>query len=152
MEEAAAADGLGPLEAIRPPRLEDAGLEDSALPPEAIQEAFLKAASSVPSRVINPGDDDEEDGRCVEDPFPINGEVSDAPFATGEVPAKPRRGDAPEEGSLPPAGEDLGGGDGMGVVVGSDPGEVVGEHSSEEACVGEDVRRGRDELSPHPLR
>ncbi|KAI4324746.1 hypothetical protein MLD38_030203 [Melastoma candidum] len=35
---------------ILPPRLEDAGLEDCALPPESIQEAFMKAAFAVKSR------------------------------------------------------------------------------------------------------
>ncbi|CAL5443954.1 unnamed protein product [Camellia sinensis] len=48
------------LDKIRPPRLEDAGLEDSALPPESIHEAFLKAASAVGSRAasISSTDDD----------------------------------------------------------------------------------------------
>lgn len=63
MEETA--DGLEPLEAIRPPRLEDAGLEDCALPPEAIQEAFFRAANSVQSWVIAPDHDEEEHSGCL---------------------------------------------------------------------------------------
>ncbi|KAL7162458.1 hypothetical protein ACSBR2_042865 [Camellia fascicularis] len=39
----------GLLDKIRPPRLEDAGLEDSALPHESIRKAFLKVASTVSS-------------------------------------------------------------------------------------------------------
>ncbi|CAM8942164.1 unnamed protein product [Rhodiola kirilowii] len=38
------------LAEIRPPRIEDAGLEDCALPPDSIREAFLKAAAAVGSR------------------------------------------------------------------------------------------------------
>lgn len=53
-------------EAINPPRLEDAGLEDCALPLESILEAFSKAASlSAFSRFSDPLDDvsDEEGDR-----------------------------------------------------------------------------------------
>ncbi|KAA0050786.1 uncharacterized protein E5676_scaffold323G001030 [Cucumis melo var. makuwa] len=49
---------------ILPPRLEDAGLEDPALPPDSIREAFFKAASAVKSRataLLSPDDDDEDD-------------------------------------------------------------------------------------------
>ncbi|KAL8537608.1 hypothetical protein ACS0TY_012653 [Phlomoides rotata] len=42
---------------IKPPRLEDAGLEDCALPPESIREAFMKAASAVRSIVSDSGDE-----------------------------------------------------------------------------------------------
>lgn len=52
---------------IRPPRLEDAGLEDCALPPESIKEAFLKAASAVQSIISH--DEGEGEGRCVNDPW-----------------------------------------------------------------------------------
>ncbi|KAL9681083.1 hypothetical protein QQ045_012864 [Rhodiola kirilowii] len=38
------------LAEIRPPRIEDAGLEDCALSPNSIREAFLKAATAVGSR------------------------------------------------------------------------------------------------------
>ncbi|RLM79877.1 uncharacterized protein C2845_PM12G25640 [Panicum miliaceum] len=47
---------------IRPPRLEDAGLEDCALPPESIAEAFSLAAAAVSSRLARfPLSDDEEE-------------------------------------------------------------------------------------------
>lgn len=61
---------------IRPPRLEDAGLEDCALPPESIKAAFLKAASAVQS-IISHSSDDEDEGRCVNDPWPTFGDSSD---------------------------------------------------------------------------
>ncbi|KAG5523348.1 hypothetical protein RHGRI_035239 [Rhododendron griersonianum] len=65
MEATTAAEGL--LDQIRPPRLEDAGLEDCALPPDSIKEAFLKAAIAVGSRAASIFEKDE--GRCVEDPW-----------------------------------------------------------------------------------
>lgn len=52
---------LGEMLAIRPPRLEDAGLEDCALPPDAIREAFARAADSLKSRLTIASDDDESD-------------------------------------------------------------------------------------------
>ncbi|RLM84955.1 uncharacterized protein C2845_PM04G15060 [Panicum miliaceum] len=69
---------------IRPPRLEDAGLEDCALPPESIAEAFSLAAAAVSSRLArSPLSDDEEDeeyripatrgGGCVDDAGPARG-------------------------------------------------------------------------------
>ncbi|GAB2228107.1 hypothetical protein Droror1_Dr00009937 [Drosera rotundifolia] len=62
------------LDTIRPPRIEDAGLEDCALPPESIKEAFLKAASAVPSRAASifphdKDDEEDEDSSCLKDPF-----------------------------------------------------------------------------------
>lgn len=63
MEAAGGAESL--IDKIKPPRLEDAGLEDCALPPESIKEAFLKAASAVRSIVT----DSDDEGRCVEDPW-----------------------------------------------------------------------------------
>ncbi|PSR96128.1 UPF0210 protein like [Actinidia chinensis var. chinensis] len=68
------------LEKIRPPRLEDAGLEDCALPPDSIKEAFLKAASAVGSRAasIFAVSDDEEDGGCVNDRWTDSVDSSDA--------------------------------------------------------------------------
>ncbi|XP_031099727.1 uncharacterized protein LOC116003927 [Ipomoea triloba] len=66
----------GLLDKIRPPRLEDAGLEDCALPPESIKEAFLKAASAVRS-IISTSDDEAEDS-CVDDPWPRTGDSPDS--------------------------------------------------------------------------
>ncbi|XP_058192485.1 uncharacterized protein LOC131309843 isoform X2 [Rhododendron vialii] len=65
MEATTAAEGL--LDQIRPPRLEDAGLEDCSLPPDSIMEAFLKAATDVGSRAASIFEKDE--GRCVDDPW-----------------------------------------------------------------------------------
>ncbi|KAF8781259.1 hypothetical protein HU200_000619 [Digitaria exilis] len=74
---------------IRPPRLEDAGLEDCALPPESIAEAFSLAAAAVSSRLarfpLSEDSEDEEDdasaprgGGCVDDARPGRGAVPDA--------------------------------------------------------------------------
>ncbi|KAM1109246.1 hypothetical protein ACFX19_008785 [Malus domestica] len=54
---------------ILPPRLEDASLEDYAVSPDSIKEAFLKAATTVKSRttLIFTLDEDEEsrpEGDC----------------------------------------------------------------------------------------
>ncbi|KAL5756117.1 hypothetical protein ACOSQ2_020863 [Xanthoceras sorbifolium] len=65
-------EGTGLLDNILPPRLEDAGLEDCALPPDSIKEAFLKAASAVKSRASTLFQDDDDDpARCVDDPWPV---------------------------------------------------------------------------------
>ncbi|GAB2293536.1 hypothetical protein Dimus_027743 [Dionaea muscipula] len=78
----AAREDMGPLDKIRPPRLDDAGLEDCALPPESIKEAFLKAASAVGLRcaasILAPADADEDDDGCLDDPFPTGSGRSDA--------------------------------------------------------------------------
>ncbi|CAN6217384.1 unnamed protein product [Urochloa humidicola] len=80
---------------IRPPRLEDAGLEDCALPPESIAEAFSLAAAAVYSRLARfPLSDDEEDeeegcastprgGGCVDEAVPARGAVPDADALVG---------------------------------------------------------------------
>ncbi|XP_051135095.1 uncharacterized protein LOC127254187 [Andrographis paniculata] len=90
MEEAATAASL--LDKIKPPRLEDAGLEDCALPPESIKEAFLKAASAVRSLV--------SDDRCVDDPWE---DSSDALVGIKEVNA-PSEGCVVEKGGGPMEG------------------------------------------------
>lgn len=64
--------------AIRPPRLEDAGLEDCALPPESIMEAFSRAAISLKSQISDAGatleqeEKSDDDGACVQDSGPSN--------------------------------------------------------------------------------
>ncbi|WVZ64649.1 hypothetical protein U9M48_014143 [Paspalum notatum var. saurae] len=74
---------------IRPPRLEDAGLEDCALPPESIAEAFSLAAAALSSRLTLSEDSDDEEGEerrvcpsrgggCVDDAAPARGAVPDA--------------------------------------------------------------------------
>ncbi|KAH7855153.1 hypothetical protein Vadar_021820 [Vaccinium darrowii] len=66
-------DAQGLLDKIRPPRLDDASLEDCALPPDSIKEAFLRAATAISSRgasVFSSNSEEEEEGRsCVEDPW-----------------------------------------------------------------------------------
>ncbi|KAE8674109.1 hypothetical protein F3Y22_tig00111769pilonHSYRG00409 [Hibiscus syriacus] len=59
------------LDKILAPCLEDAGLEDCALPPDSIHEAFLKAASAIKSRskTIYFSDDEVEAGFVDNDPF-----------------------------------------------------------------------------------
>uniref|UniRef100_A0A7C9CHZ6 Uncharacterized protein n=1 Tax=Opuntia streptacantha TaxID=393608 RepID=A0A7C9CHZ6_OPUST len=74
----AAGEDLGLLTKIRPPCIEDAGLEDCALPPHSIQEAFLKAAAAVGSRAISVLIDDEDDRGCVNDPGTEKSPPSDA--------------------------------------------------------------------------
>ncbi|KAJ8553336.1 hypothetical protein K7X08_024014 [Anisodus acutangulus] len=66
------------LDKIRPPRLEDAGLEDCALPPESIKEAFLKAASAVRSMISQSDDEDESLDLCVKTPSPTENSTKDA--------------------------------------------------------------------------
>ncbi|KAJ1289351.1 hypothetical protein BS78_02G157500 [Paspalum vaginatum] len=79
---------------ILPPRLEDAGLEDCALPPESIAEAFSLAAAAASSRLtLSEDSDDEEDeersvwasrgGGCVDDAAPARGAVPDALIGAG---------------------------------------------------------------------
>lgn len=71
---------------ILPPRLEDAGLEDCALPPDSIAEAFSLAAAAVSSRLARlPLSDSDEEGDevdrppcgCVDDAGPARGVVPD---------------------------------------------------------------------------
>jgi hypothetical protein len=61
-----AGDGVGSGVPILPPRLEDAGLEDCALPPGSIAEAFSLAAEAVSSRLarfpLADSDDEEVEG------------------------------------------------------------------------------------------
>ncbi|KAF8086907.1 hypothetical protein N665_0609s0037 [Sinapis alba] len=69
--DAAAKERVGLLDKIIPPALADAGLEDCALPPESIHEAFRKAADAVKSRAASLFEHDEEEGGgCVADPRP----------------------------------------------------------------------------------
>ncbi|KAH7565218.1 hypothetical protein JRO89_XS09G0166600 [Xanthoceras sorbifolium] len=84
-------EGTGLLDNILPPRLEDAGLEDCALPPDSIKEAFLKAASAVKSRASTLFQDDDDDpARCVDDPWPVAAkDDSDTVVGVPPVPEAP---------------------------------------------------------------
>ncbi|KAG9456082.1 hypothetical protein H6P81_000590 [Aristolochia fimbriata] len=78
------------LKMIRPPSLEEAGLEDCALPPEAIKEAFAKAASSVKSRAASlfSAGEEKEPGDCVQNPAPTVGELKDSLIGMSARPGK----------------------------------------------------------------
>ncbi|GER44998.1 RNA-binding (RRM/RBD/RNP motifs) family protein [Striga asiatica] len=121
------------LDLIKPPRLEDAGLEDCALPPESIKEAFLKAASAVRSIISSSGDKDEGGVRCVEDPWE---DSSDALVGITEGTTGPTEGCIVEKGGglteAPGDRVSVGGGDEKSdaVVV---PGAEEG--GGEAACV-----------------
>ncbi|KAJ4718122.1 Mucin-5AC like [Melia azedarach] len=86
-------EGTGKLlDTILPPRLEDAGLEDCALPPDSIKEAFFKAASAVKSRATSFfHEDDERDapGPCVDDPWPRAKDAKDTVVGVGAFPDAP---------------------------------------------------------------
>ena len=120
----------GSGEPIRPPRLEDAGLEDCALPPESIAEAFSLAAMAVSSRFphlsLSDDEDDEGDaplaprGGCVEDAGPTCGAIPDALVGPGGG----REGGADEVV--------VGGGGGGG---GSDEVVVIGRGDEEDRVV-----------------
>ncbi|KAL4589190.1 hypothetical protein LXL04_002095 [Taraxacum kok-saghyz] len=88
------------LDKIKPPRLEDAGLEDCALPPDSIQEAFLKAATAVHSHIFYHSDDESEED-CINDPWPRD-ESSGDKLAGITIDSKPPGACAPKKvGNLP---------------------------------------------------
>lgn len=60
----------GLLNKILPPYLEDASLEDCALPPDSIKEVFFKVASIVKSRATSVFTSDKESTAYVQDPWP----------------------------------------------------------------------------------
>ena len=69
------------MERFQAPRIEDAGLEDCALPLEAISAAFAKAAEYFSSRIVADSDEDHEDpgylvgvGICEKGSSPANDE------------------------------------------------------------------------------
>ncbi|GFP99661.1 hypothetical protein PHJA_002110200 [Phtheirospermum japonicum] len=122
------------LDKINPPRLEDAGLEDCALPPESIKEAFLKVASAVKSIISTSGDGDESEGPCVEDPWE---ESSDVLVGITEGVTGPSEGCAVEKGggmTVVP-GDKLAVGD-EETKVDALVGPGVAERDEEAACVG----------------
>lgn len=79
MEATRGREATGFLDMVLPPRLEDAGLEDCALPPDSIHEAFRKAASAVKSRgatFFHSDDEDDDEPGCGDDPFPDSAKCS----------------------------------------------------------------------------
>jgi len=100
-----------------PPKLEDAGLEDCALPIEGIQEAFRIAAEKAQAAAdgfkVSMKSKAEDIGGCVLNPAPINGDLKDTTIeATGTKPAdscvEPHTGGLLEDGKdavVDPLGE-----------------------------------------------
>lgn len=111
----------GLLNTILPPRLEDAGLEDCALPPDSIKEAFFKAATSVKSRAASFLHEDDAPGGCVDDPWPRAKDVSDDVVGGGAFPEAPPGPCGVLKGGVLEEGED------KVVVVGGDGGVVDGD-------------------------
>ncbi|KAF3450747.1 hypothetical protein FNV43_RR06836 [Rhamnella rubrinervis] len=108
----------GLLHQILPPRLEDAGLEDCALPPDSIKEAFFKAADAVKSRAASffTSDEDEDaKGHCVNDPWPTAKDRSDEVVGVSLEPEPPGSCASKKGGEAVDMGEDkvvLSGGEG----------------------------------------
>lgn len=127
-------DQSGLLHRIIPPRLEDAGLEDPALPPESIHEAFLKAASAVKSRAasIFSGEEHDADG-CVDDPCPTGEGASDAVVGI-EPENEPPQGPCTVEKGREAVTDEV-------RVVGGGVEEEVGDDM---VVVGEGVKLGED--------
>ncbi|XP_030491795.2 uncharacterized protein LOC115707851 [Cannabis sativa] len=121
--------GGGILHRIIPPRFEDAGLEDCALPPDAIKEAFFKAASAVKrsaSWIFTPSEDSDSEGDCVKDHWTAGKDHSDV--ATG-IPEAVYPGPCTAEKGIEAVG--LGGQD---VVTGNND-EIAEGKSKRKACV-----------------
>ncbi|GAB4842216.1 hypothetical protein Ancab_012174 [Ancistrocladus abbreviatus] len=122
------------LDKIRPPRLEDAGLEDCALPPDSIKEAFFKAASAVSSRtasvLFHEEGEDEERG-CVNDPWPTTrSPTSDAVVGLAPEANPPESCIAEKGGAL------IGERDGAGDLVGErNAAEEEDENNKDEVVV-----------------
>lgn len=117
-------EDLSLLTKIRPPRLEDAGLEDCALPPDSIHQAFVKAAAAVSSRAASllSGDDN---GGCVADPWPEKSTPSDALI-----------GIAPEGGTPGPCATGKGG---ASVGEGDSTSDLLGGRNEEEVKKKDEV-------------
>lgn len=96
------------LHQILPPRLEDAGLEDCALPPDAIKEAFFKAADAVKSAasLVTSVEDEDAKGNCVDDPLPAAKERSDEVVGISPEPEPPGPCAANKGGGAADVGED----------------------------------------------
>ena len=133
--EATEEQGRGLLSKIIPPRLEDAGLEDCALPPDSIKEAFFKAATAVKSRASAILASDDEDDGCVADPWPDAADRSDAVIGGSPEARESPRPCAAVKGSVETVGvavDDV-------VVAGGGEWE---EEGGDEVVVGSEEERG----------
>lgn len=135
-------DGLS----IQPPRLEDAGLEDCALPPQSIMEAFSRAANSLKSRLTSQyHDSDDEDGCCIQDPGPTNGDIPDALVADSGTETLDCGGDVAAMGEGEVGGDEVvvvgGGVDGDAAVASDSVLVLWGDdvEGCEKACCPDDV-------------
>uniref|UniRef100_A0A0D9XCP9 Uncharacterized protein n=1 Tax=Leersia perrieri TaxID=77586 RepID=A0A0D9XCP9_9ORYZ len=126
-------DLLAGGEPIRPPRLEDAGLEDCALPPESIAEAFSLAAMAVSSRLthLSLSSDEEDDGLVG-----VGGDRGSG--GADEVVVVGGGGEGGDEVVVGGRGDE----EDRVVVVGE---EKDGKFGSENGCV-DGIREGIDEL------
>ncbi|XP_031484969.1 uncharacterized protein LOC116254053 [Nymphaea colorata] len=138
---------------IAPPRLEDAGLEDCALPPDAIKLAFLKAADAIgsvlPGRLRHREDDDGYSGkRCVDNPPPTDGGLPDYLLGAPSADEERHRGPCSGKDIIPAAiGDDVVVGRGKGWEGSGDRVLGLNVRSSEDdgpACV--DGLEGLDEV------
>ncbi|KAH7547277.1 hypothetical protein FEM48_Zijuj01G0292700 [Ziziphus jujuba var. spinosa] len=121
----------GLLHQILPPCLEDAGLEDCALPPDSIKDAFFKAATAVKSRAasfLSSDEDEDADGNCVNDPWPVAKDRADKVV-----------GVCPEPEAPGPCGAKKGGG---AVDVGGDEMVLRGDEEKEDKVVVGGVELG----------
>ncbi|PIA29377.1 hypothetical protein AQUCO_06000031v1 [Aquilegia coerulea] len=88
--EVIAKEEKGILGNIRAPRLEDAGLEDCALSPKSIKEAFFKAANSIRYFVTNDDEEEEEEEKsCVQDPRSTDFKSDDSLIGISPAPDPP---------------------------------------------------------------
>ncbi|KAI4329246.1 hypothetical protein L6164_021534 [Bauhinia variegata] len=128
---------LGLLDQIVPPRLEDAGLEDCALPPDSIMEAFYKAATAVKSHATSIfSGEDNADAECVKDPWPTVKDASDV--VIGMEP-----GNEPSGACTVEKGGGIGGMGGDDVKVGRGGFEV--DDMGDEVVVGDEgVKLGQE--------
>lgn len=124
----------GLLNKIIPPRLEDAGLEDCALPPDSITEAFFKAAAAVKSRATSFFHSDDEEEDCLDDPWPRAKDVSDTVVGVSSLPEAPGPCGVVKGGGVVEEGED------KVVVTG---GDVAEEKYDVVVVGGGDVAEGK---------
>ncbi|XP_031250050.1 uncharacterized protein LOC116122896 [Pistacia vera] len=126
------------LNKIIPPRLEDAGLEDCALPPDAIKEAFFKAASVVKSRATSFFHSDDEEEDCLDDPWPQTKDVSDTVVGVSSLPEATGPCGVVKGGGVVEEGED------KVVVTGGGGGDDVAEEKYDVVVGGAgDVAEGK---------
>ena len=135
----------GLLHTIRPPRLEDAGLEDCALPPDSINEAFLKAATAVRSRAASiltaDNDEEDDDDGCLNDPWPTATDNYDA-LLTPEVETPDACGNRKGGGIPEVMGDEAGAGVTDAIKAEENSDKVVGAELPEEGKECMDALQG----------